>query len=152
LASFSYPSTPIGVIRTEPIVTTESITTVRTTPGTYFRTSTTSSVSTSTVYTQIMVCIYSCPEIIWWTSAISLVPYTLTSTTQWVSVSEVTGTIYRTVPAFHTVRSSMTVPAYVAFGLSNLQFAAIAISILSMVILGVYCWKRIVGLMKRYPS
>jgi len=138
LASLAYPSAMLTVVRTEPIVTTEATARVEMTSGTYFKTTNRIVVFSSTVYTQILICYYPCPEIIWWTSTTPFATSTYTSTSQWVSISEVTHTLYKTVPTSQTIRASQTVPLYVTFGLSDMQFAVIAIAIVVIVTLGLF--------------
>ena len=149
LASLAYPSAMLTVARTEPVVTTEATARVEMTSGTYFKTTNRIVVFSSTVYTQILICYYPCPEIIWWTSTTPFATSTYTSTSQWVSISEVTHTIYKTVPTSQTIRALQPVPLYGTFGLSDMQFAVIAIAIVVAVILGLF-QRMMVGILKRH--
>jgi hypothetical protein len=130
LGSLAYSSAVITVVRTEPVITTEATPRVEMMSGTYFKTTNRIVVFSSTVYTQILICYYPCPEIIWWTSTTPFSTSTYTSTSQWVSVGEVTHTLYKTVPTSQTIRVSQTVPLYATFGLSDMQFAVILVAVI----------------------
>jgi len=138
LASLAIPSVVLTVAKTEPVVTTEATARVETTSATYFETTSRIVVFSSTVYTQILICYYPCPELVWWTSTTPSATSTYASTSQWVSMSEVTHTIYKTVRTSQTIRALQTVPLYVTFGLSDMQFAVIAIAIVVAVVLGLF--------------